>query len=140
MVQTVWKEGKDQVASLLSLDISGAFPTVNHTRLIATIKKLSFLSWLQHWVQSFLEEKVSTLVINRVESLRFSIKARLPQGSLLSLILFLLYNKKLFYIANQPNLRVYFIRFVNNLNLFAYNKSTEQNCATLSQVYKHCLK
>jgi hypothetical protein len=46
MVQTVWKEGKDQVASLLSFDISGAFPTVNHTRLVAIIRKLGFLSWL----------------------------------------------------------------------------------------------
>jgi hypothetical protein len=44
MVQTVWKEGKDQVASLLSLDILGAFSTVNHTCLIATIRKLGFLS------------------------------------------------------------------------------------------------
>ena len=46
MVQTVWKGGKDQVASLLSLDISGAFPTVNYTRLVANIRKLGFLSWL----------------------------------------------------------------------------------------------
>ena len=44
MVQTVWKGGKDQVASLLSLDISGAFPTVNHTRLVANIRKLGFLN------------------------------------------------------------------------------------------------
>jgi hypothetical protein len=46
MVQTVWKEGNNQVASLLFLDISGAFPTVNHKRLVATIRKLGFLSWL----------------------------------------------------------------------------------------------
>jgi hypothetical protein len=44
MVQTVWKEKKDQVASLLFFDILGAFSTVNHTRLIATIRKLGFLS------------------------------------------------------------------------------------------------
>jgi DNA-binding winged helix-turn-helix (wHTH) protein len=46
MVQTVWKEEKDQVASLLSLNILRAFLTVNHTRLVATIKKLGFPSWL----------------------------------------------------------------------------------------------
>jgi hypothetical protein len=128
------------VTSLLSLDISEAFPTVNHTRLVATIRKLGFLSWLQYWVQSFLEERVSTLVINRVESSGFSIKAELSQGSLLSPILFLLYNKELLRIANRPNLRVHSIRFIDNLNLLAYNKSTEQNCATLSQVHKCCLK
>jgi hypothetical protein len=48
MVQTVWKEGNDQVAFLLSLDIFEAFLTVNHKRLIAIIRKLGFLSWLQH--------------------------------------------------------------------------------------------
>jgi hypothetical protein len=90
--------------------------------------------------QSFLEKRVSTLVINGVESSGFSIKARLPQGSPLSLILFLLYNKELLRIANRPNLGVHSIRFVNNLNLLAYNKSTEQNCAMLSQVYKRCLE
>ena len=30
MVRTIWKEQKGQVASLLSLDISGAFDTVVH--------------------------------------------------------------------------------------------------------------
>ena len=43
MVQTVWKGGKDQVASLLSLDISRAFPMVNYMCLVANIRKLSFL-------------------------------------------------------------------------------------------------
>ena len=44
MVQTVWKSKKNQVATLLSLDISGAFPTVNHERLIAIVKRLGFPS------------------------------------------------------------------------------------------------
>ena len=43
MVHTIWGEQKDQVASLLSLDISGAFLIVNYTRLVANIKKLGFL-------------------------------------------------------------------------------------------------
>jgi hypothetical protein len=38
MVHTVWKEGRSQVATLLSLDISGAFPTVVHKRLVAIIR------------------------------------------------------------------------------------------------------
>jgi hypothetical protein len=53
-----------------------------------------------------LKKKVFTLVINRVESSRFLIKARLPQGSSLSLVLFLLYNKELLCIANRPNLKI----------------------------------
>jgi hypothetical protein len=49
-------------------------------------------------------------VINGVESSRFSIKTGLPQGSPLSPILFLLYNKELLCIANRPNLGVHSIR------------------------------
>jgi hypothetical protein len=139
MIQTVWREGKDQVASLLSLDIAGAFPTVNHTRLVATIQKLGFPSWLQQWVKSFLEERTSTLVINRVESETFEIKAGLPQGSPLSPILFLLYIEELFGLASRPNLGVHTIGFVDDLNLLAYSKSTEQNCATLGQIHERCL-
>ena len=128
------------MASLLSLDISGAFPTVNHTRLVANIRKLGFPSWLQHWVQSFLEGRVSTLVINGVESDVFPIQAGLPQGSPLSPILFLLYNEELLQIANRPSLGVHSVGFIDDINLLAYSKSTEQNCATLSQVHDRCLE
>jgi len=44
MVRTIWRERKGQVATLLSLDISGAYDTVVYERLIAIIKHLGFLS------------------------------------------------------------------------------------------------
>ena len=78
-------------------------------------------------------------MINRKESEKFTISAELSQGSLLSLILFLLYIEELLSLVNRPNQGVYTIGFVNNLNLLAYNKSTEQNCATLGKIYKRCL-
>ena len=43
MVRTIWREKKGQVATLLSLDISGAFDTVVHERLVAIIRRLGFL-------------------------------------------------------------------------------------------------
>ena len=44
-VRTVWESGKF-VASLLSLDISGAFDTVNPPRLLDTLRKKGFPGWV----------------------------------------------------------------------------------------------
>jgi hypothetical protein len=138
MVQTIWGEGKDQVATLLSLDISGVFPIVNYLRLIAIIRKLGFLGWVLRWVQSFLDERKTILVINGVESQGFPITAGLPQGSPLSPILFLLYIDELIRIADKLGRGIHTIGFVDDLNLLVYSKSTEQNCANLSQIHRQC--
>ena len=44
-VQTVWTSNK-HVASLLSLDISGAFDTVNPIRMLDTLRKKGLPGWL----------------------------------------------------------------------------------------------
>ena len=48
-------------ASLLQLDISGAFDTVNHTRLLATLREQGFPRWLVVWVQAWLTSRVAIL-------------------------------------------------------------------------------
>ena len=125
MVRTIWREKKWQVATLLSLDISGAFDTVNHKRLIAIIKRLGFPSWIQSWVKSFLIDRTTTLLVNSKESEAFDIKAGVPQSSPLSPILFLLYNEELIRICNQPSLGIHSLGFVDDLNILVYSTSTE---------------
>jgi exonuclease III len=138
MVRTIWKEKKGQVASLLSLDISGAFDTVVHERLVAIIRRLGFPDWLQGWVRSFLAERSTTLLVNNVESEAFEVRAGVPQGSPLSPILFLLYNEELIRTCNQPSLGIHSLGFMDDLNILAYSGSTEQNCARLSRVHGRC--
>ncbi|EAQ85473.1 hypothetical protein CHGG_09487 [Chaetomium globosum CBS 148.51] len=43
-VQEAWRQ--KGAASLLQLDISGAFDTVNHTRLLATLREMGYPRWL----------------------------------------------------------------------------------------------
>ena len=54
-VKTIWGSGKF-VASLLSLDISGAFDTVNSTRLLHILRKKGLPGWLVQWIRAFMTD------------------------------------------------------------------------------------
>lgn len=51
-VRAAWGQGA--IASLLQLDIKGAFDTVNHTRLLDTLRQQGFPPWLVRWIRSYL--------------------------------------------------------------------------------------
>ena len=51
-IHTVW--GLKKVASVLSLDIAGAFDTVNHTRLLDNLRIKGLPRWLIQIIGSFL--------------------------------------------------------------------------------------
>ncbi|KAI1004857.1 hypothetical protein K3495_g3360 [Podosphaera aphanis] len=55
-IHTIWGTDKQQVASLLSLDISGAFDNVSHERLIHNLRQKGIPRWISRFVESFLEE------------------------------------------------------------------------------------
>jgi hypothetical protein len=48
-IHTIWSS-KRHVATLLSLDISGAFDTVNPTRLLDILKKKRLPHWIVQWI------------------------------------------------------------------------------------------
>ena len=140
LVQTVWKSDKRNVATLLSLDISGAFDTVVHRKLVEILTRSGFPRWICMWVQSFLTERETTLLVNGKESDPFQVRAGVPQGSPLSPILFLLYNAELFKICAQPKQGIHGLGFVDDLNIIAYSRTTAINCTKLSMVHDQCLQ
>ena len=83
-VHTVWNQGKDKVASLLSIDVSGAFDTVSHRRLIHNLRKRKIPEWITKWKESFLKERETTLTINQRKTNAFQLNIGIPQGSPLS--------------------------------------------------------
>src|SRR4029450_13549116 len=56
-VQEAWRQKTS--ASLLQLDIAGAFDTVTHTRLLATLRDFGFPRWLVVWVRAWLSGRVA---------------------------------------------------------------------------------
>ena len=53
-----WNNGKDgQVASLLLLDVSGAFDNISHKRLLHNLRKRKVDENTVRWIASFLSDR-----------------------------------------------------------------------------------
>jgi len=83
--------------------------TVHHDRLIHNMKQRRIPSQIVKLVESFLTERTTQLRFNGTTSADIKIEARIPQGSPLSPILFMLYNAELVEIPKAPDLALGFI-------------------------------
>ena len=137
-VHTVWGQGNDKVATLLSMDVAGAFDTVSHQRLIHNLRKRKIPKWITDWTESFLSERRTTLTIQRRTTDVFDVRTGIPQGSPISPILYLFYNADLLEICQRPGTNTSSLGFADDVNVLAYGKSTEENCRTLERIHKEC--
>jgi hypothetical protein len=138
-IHTIWGS-KRHVATLLSIDISGAFDRVNPTRLLDILRKKSLPFWIVQWIQAFISERNTTIVIQGHETPLSRVEIGVPQGSPLSPILFLLYTASLHKTCNRPKEGLGGIGFSDDVNLLAYSQSTEDNCRKLERVHQELLQ
>src|SRR5436305_3939131 len=129
-VKTIWGSGKF-VASLLSLDILGAFDTVNPTQLLYILRRKGLPGWIVQWIRAFMTDQKTTLIIQGTQTEAFLVLAGVPQGSPLSLVLFLFYNSELLDLCNQPKEGLSAIGFADDVNMLAYGRLTKSNCCIL---------
>jgi hypothetical protein len=132
---TAWRHGA--VASLLQLDIKGAFDTVNHTRLLYTLQQQGFPLWIVRWVRSFLDRRTASLYFDGESTPPHRITAGVPQGSPLSPILFLLYTASL-YTLLQDQGGLIAVGFADDLNLLAFGKDTQVTRRYLEGAWQIC--
>jgi Reverse transcriptase (RNA-dependent DNA polymerase)/Endonuclease-reverse transcriptase len=134
-VRTAWSCGA--VASLLQLDIKGAFDTVNHTRLLDTLRRQGFPMWVVRWTSSYLEARSARLMFDGEVSEPIQIQAGVPQGSPLSPILFLLYIASL-YEALEKHGNLTIIGFADDTNLLVASRDVQENCRRLEGAFRVC--
>ena len=134
--------GKRKVASLLLLDVAGAYDKVSHKRLLHNLRKRSIDNRLVCWIASFLKDRSTMLKTNEFSTTSTAIDVGIPQGSPLSPILYLFYNSDLLESAtNRPDLHVKATGFVDDVGLLTYGNSTDENCVNLSRFHKEeCLQ
>lgn len=69
-----------------------------------------------------------------------SIQCGIPQGSLLSPILFLSYNADLLDICSSITPKLSASAFIDDTSLLAIGLSTKENCLNLAKAHKKCLE
>ncbi len=139
-VHTVWDCGKDKVASLLSLDMAGAFDNVSYYRLLHNLRQKGIPELIVNWTRSFLTDRETSLTLGRMTSRPEPAETGIPQGSPVSPILFLFFNAPLIKRYTEAKLKLQVGGFVNDIHLLTYGKSTEVNCETLRKAHEICLQ
>jgi exonuclease III len=137
-VHTVWRTNPKMVASMLCLDISGAFDNVSHTRLIHNLKMKAFPPNITQFIQSFLQDRTTCLRLGGYLDCVKPQTTGIPQGSTLSPILFLFFASTL--LPELEGKGVTAMGFVDDSNILAFGETTAANCRKLEAAHDKCLE
>ena len=87
------------------------------------------------FVRSFISLRRTSLLLPGGESTVFKIGAGVPQGSPLSVVLFVFYNSRLFNLYRRLRVRISNIEYIDNLKALYYSTSTKRNYWKLKELY-----
>jgi hypothetical protein len=138
-IYATW-QNKYGVATLLSLDMTGAYDRVVPARLLHNLKERKVHEWIVKWVGSSINNRITTQCLPGYNTNASSTHTGIPQVSPLLPILFFFYNANLVEICNPSTLPATGTSFVDNVNALAFGKSTEENCRMLQTVHERCLE
>ena len=136
-IRTVWAKDDKLVATLLSLDISGAFDNVSHERLIHNLRNAGIPGWTAQYIRSFLSDRTTFLTLGTYQDKTRQVSTGIPQGSTLSPILFLFFASTLLPQLNAGSTSA--VGFVDDTNILTFGRSTEANCRTLERANELCI-
>lgn len=131
---------KNQIASLLMLDISGAYNYVCKIRLLHNLRKQRINLKVDRLIKFFLSNKTTTIKTNICILDHLSIQYGIPQGSLLSPIFFLFYKANVLDICSSIIPGQSANAFIDDTSLLAIGPSIKKNCLNLAKAHKKCLK
>jgi ribonuclease HI len=134
-VEKAWQKGR--IASLLTLDIRGAFNTVLPGRLVQRLRKQGWPPNVTNWVASFTTGRSGRIKLDGEIGNTIPLECGLPQGSPVAPILFMLYIQPLFRLAmaqNPTGTKVSRFGYADDIGLLATSDSTQANSAALNEV------
>ncbi|KAJ6436485.1 hypothetical protein O9K51_10967 [Purpureocillium lavendulum] len=131
-IHQTWSEGK--VASLLLLDVSGAYDNVSRERLLHNLRKRRVSEPIVGWVASFLSGRSTTLKLQEYTAPSVPIQTGIPQGSPVSPMLYLFYNADLVEECNTPETES--VGYIDDVSILAVGESAARNCKRLKRRHR----
>ena len=131
-IHKAWDDGN--VASLLLLDVSGAFDNVSRQRLLHNLRKRRVNQTLVRWIDSFLKDRSSILKLQEYTAPSAPIQTGIPQGSPLSPILYLFYNADLIEVCKAANTEA--VGYIDDVSILAVGPTAQGNCKALKTIHR----
>lgn len=134
-----WREGK--VVSGLFLDVKSAYPSVHKQRLTDLLRKKLCPDYIVQQVENYLDNRTTDLQLQDYLSEKFEVADGLPQGSPLSVILYIIYNSSLLI-----NLDVDFssnkisLGFIDDITHLVADKDIDMNVLNLEEEGENALE
>ncbi|KAF8714675.1 Reverse transcriptase (RNA-dependent DNA polymerase), partial [Rhizoctonia solani] len=133
-IRAAWKSNK--AALLLTLDVSGYFNNVDHSRLIYTLERLGYSTNICNWLKSYLSNRTAQFRIDGVLCPHFQLPdVGIPQGSPLSPVLSSLYSIPLLLASTDP--QAHSFAYIDNFTILAYSHSHQENINIITKVIKN---
>ena len=115
----------DEISYVIYTDVSKAFDTVNHRKLISILNSLGINDNLLKWIYNFLTNRSQKVRVGSDYSLPLPVISGIPQGSVLGPLLFLIFiNDIVFPIHNQFNTEV--ALYADDTKIFSTNPAELQ--------------
>ena len=90
---------------------------------------------LVQWVASFLKDRQTTIRLPEGTSELMDVETGIPQGSLLSPILYLFFNADLIEACHSEEHSTAAAGWIDDANIIMWGSSTEDNCRNLESIY-----
>ncbi len=91
-----------KLATLVLLDLSAAFDTVDHTLLLQRVhQEMGIAGVPLAWLESYLRDRGQSVIIGQDRSDKVELTCGVPQGSVLEPVLFILYTSCLGHLIRQ---------------------------------------
>ena len=112
---------------IIYTDISKAFDTVSHPKLISVLQSNGVCNNVLNWITSFISYRKQCVCINDTFSSFCDITSGVPQGSVLGSLLFVVYIDNLVEICQPNNIRGDLHLYADNAKVYSSNAQELKN-------------